>query len=393
MPPPSFILEAHIMRTNHTTRPIHPILPLLLLLSLFPSTFAADGPDQSPIDWDRAKALYQREQHGDHLTPDEQAYLDRAKAERRKTNTPASRPAITNRETTGLVPLTQFKPDEKYKAQEGGLYGAGRNSPPQPLAKLAEAATAQIAPLNADGKPAADGKIVLMSIGMSNTTQEFSRFKQIADADAEKSPLLTIVDAAQGGKDAAAWTANTAGGTNAVWEEAGRRLKAAGVTPQQVQVLWIKQALINPAKIGEFPAHAKALQEHLQKILTLAATHYPNAKIAYLSSRIYAGYAVTPLNPEPYAYESALAVRGVINDQLKAPEKSPLALWGPYLWGDGTTPRQADDLTWKREDLGPDGTHPSDTGRQKVADLLLNFFKSDPVAKTWFIKSANRPAP
>ena len=31
------------------------------------------------------------------------------------------------------------------------------------------------------------------------------------------------------------------------------------------------------------------------------------------------------------------------------------------------------------------GTHPSDSGRRKVAGLLLRFMKTDPTAKTWFI--------
>jgi hypothetical protein len=35
--------------------------------------------------------------------------------------------------------------------------------------------------------------------------------------------------------------------------------------------------------------------------------------------------------------------------------------------------------------MGPDGTHPSMTGRDKVAGLLLKFFKTDPLAKGWFL--------
>jgi lysophospholipase L1-like esterase len=61
-------------------------------------------------------------------------------------------------------------------------------------------------------------------------------------------------------------------------------------------------------------------------------------------------------------------------------------LWGPYLWADGTTPRKSDGLVWERKDLGGDGTHPSDSGRQKVAELLLKFFTSDAGAKSWFMK-------
>jgi hypothetical protein len=104
-----------------------------------------------------------------------------------------------------------------------------------------------------------------------------------------------------------------------------------------------------------------------------------------LSSRIYAGYAETPLNPEPHAYESAFAVRRVIAAQIagQGPARPWLA-WGPYLWADGVKGRQ-DGLTWRREDLAPDGTHPSLSGREKVARLLLEFFRSDPAARSWFL--------
>jgi hypothetical protein len=177
------------------------------------------------------------------------------------------------------------------------------------------------------------------------------------------------------------------------------RLRQAGVTPQQVQAAWVKQALPGPANLGDFPKHAEVLKGHMVGLLDQAKRRLPNLRIAYLSSRIYAGYARTPLNPEPYAYESAFMVRWLIQDQVRGepslnfdpergPVKSPLLLWGPYLWADGEKGRKIDDLVWKPEDLGPDGTHPSASGREKVARLLLNFMKTDPTAKGWFSKAS-----
>ncbi|MCX7825487.1 MAG: hypothetical protein N2689_08000, partial [Verrucomicrobiae bacterium] len=257
--------------------------------------------------------------------------------------------------------------------------------------RAAKKELAKIRPLDADGQPAADGKVVLLSVGMSNTTQEFSVFKQIADADAQKSPNLVIVDGAQGGQTAARWAESP---DNNVWRTVDERMKKAGVTPQQVQVAWIKQANARP--IEPFPEHARKLQADVATVLNLLKKKFPNLRVAYLSSRIYAGYATTPLNPEPYAYETAFAMRWLILDQIKGEPKlnydptrgevrAPLLLWGPYLWADGTKARK-DGLTWTRDDLTPhDGTHPSNAGRQKVASLLLGFFKSDPLARTWFL--------
>jgi len=270
--------------------------------------------------------------------------------------------------------------------------------PPPAQRKAAEAACARIRPLDASGQPSPDGRIVLISIGMSNTTQEFSVFKRLADADAAKPPAVLIVDGAQGGRDAAAWVAPEERATPerpSPWTVLDQRLKAAGASAQQVQAVWIKQALAGPANLGEFPAHARRLQEDLVTILQKARKRFPNLQLAYLSSRIYAGYATTPLNPEPYAYESAFAVRWVIQAQaagdprLKA-DLAPVVLWGPYLWTDGTAGRKSDGLVWQREDCGADGTHPSESGRRKVAGLLLSFFKRDFSAAPWFAPPARQ---
>jgi lysophospholipase L1-like esterase len=353
------------------------ILALALLCLLIP---AAPARAEDPIDWTRARAIYQRFQRGEQLSPDDQAYLDRARAARRN-STPARPP--TTAPFLNLIALTDMTPGLIYKGQDGGLYGNYRNDPPDDLRKAAEATTARIVPLDIAGQSNSDGKIVLLSIGMSNTTQEFSRFKQLADRDDRKSKSLLIVDGAQGGQDAAAWL------NDRTWQVAEERLHLAGASPKQVEVIWLKQALANPKPLGEFPAHANQLATDINRIIDLAREHYPNLRIVYLSNRIYAGYATTPLNPEPYAYESAFAVRDVILSRAKEITKEPIVLWGPYLWTNGTKGR-ADGLVWTSQDVRDDGTHPSQSGRQKVAEMLLNFFTSDALTRTWFIAEPNR---
>lgn len=300
-------------------------------------------------------------------------------------------PALTPRQSVGFKPLTEMTATDNYKGEDGGLYGGGKNEPPAEHAAAAKNITASIVPLGRDGKPAADGKVVLISMSMSNATQEFSTFKRIADADAQKSSQLTIVDCAQGGRTMEAW----AQPNQNCWTEAMRRIDAAGVTPEQVQVVWIK--LANGGPRGDLNDHGTKLYDDTTQVLHLAKERFPNLKIAYLSSRIYGGWATTQLNPEPYAYEGAFIVRRLIRDQVAGKEglgyaatggakaQAPLLLWGPYLWADGLTPRKSDGLVYEQSDLADDGTHPTQTGQRKVANLLLTFFKTDANAKSWFV--------
>src|SRR5262249_31009211 len=96
-------------------------------------------------------------------------------------------------DTSGLKPLTELGRGE-YQGFQGGLYPGGTNERPAAHEKAGRALAAQVQPLDADGKPSPDGKIVLLSVGMSNTTQVFSAFKRLADPDADRNPRLVIVD-------------------------------------------------------------------------------------------------------------------------------------------------------------------------------------------------------
>jgi hypothetical protein len=374
--------------------------------SLFGLTFAACAmavmlghawaQTKDAIDWDRAKAIRQRMLKGERLTDQEQAYLQRAReAIQAKQKPRASEPL---KPPVGLKPLTDMTADDRYKGQDGGLYGGGKNVPPEKHLQAALQEARQIRPLDPQGSPSDDGKIGFISVGMSNTTQEFSAFVPLANADPAKSPKVLIVDGAQGGMDARAWAEpeklDRPKAPNP-WAVLDQRLQRAGLSSRQVQAAWVKQARIAPAAIGEFPKHADEMEGHMVAILHKLRERFPNLRIAYLSSRIYGGYARTPLNPEPYAYESAFVVRRLIQDQIKGEPslncdpskgsvKSPLLLWGPYLWADGEKGRRIDDLVWTPEDLAGDGTHPSDSGRRKVAGLLLRFLKTDATAGVWF---------
>ncbi len=295
---------------------------------------------------------------------------------------PASRSldaANCSRTSVGFTPLTDLGAG-KYQGHVGGLYPAGKNAPPSQYVKQGKAYAKLVKPRGADGAPAASGKVVLLSIGMSNTTNEFSTFKRAADADPRKRAGVAVVDGAQGGQDAE----HVKDPSGSYWRVVDQRLQASGATAQQVQVVWLKEAIARPTE--EFPADARRLQADLHAIVDVLRGRFANLRLVYTSSRTYAGYATTQLNPEPYAYQSGFAVKWLVRERIDNKLRGrPWLGWGPYLWTDGTKGR-SDGLVWTCQDVRSDGTHPSTSGAQKVTDLLLRFFETNATAKPWFVR-------
>src|SRR3954466_1978228 len=251
--------------------------------------------------------------------------------------------------STGLVPLTDMG-SRRYRGYRGGLYPAGRNTPAPKYLRKGQAASKLIRPIA--------GKIVLLSIGMANATAEFSAFKRSSDRDTQVNANLVVVDGAQDGFDAAKIVKRPS-----YWDTIDARLAAEDVSANQVQAVWLKESIAGEDR--PFPRDMKALQKDLRQIIRTMRVRYPNLKIVYLSSRTYGGYAVTGLNPEPAAYDSAYAVRAVIQERMTGKLKGPWLAWGPYLWTDGLAGRN-DGLQWACSDVENDGTHPSKDGVQKV---------------------------
>jgi hypothetical protein len=273
---------------------------------------------------------------------------------------------------TGLVPLTDMG-KRRYKGQRGGLYPSGSNQPPRTYLKIGLAAAKRVHPIN--------GRIVVLSIGMSMATQEFRAFMRSAAGDSSVNPAVKLVDGAIGSWDARRISKPTA----RYWTAVDGRLSAAGAARREVQAVWLKEAIAGEDR--QFPKDANALRANLSAIARILPRRFPNLRLIYTSSRIYGGYAVTALNPEPAAYDSGYAVRGLIQTRMQGKLRGPWIGWGPYLWADGLRAR-SDGLTWTCDDVRKDGTNPSAAGAAKVARLLLQFFKSDPTAKNWFLASS-----
>jgi hypothetical protein len=296
-------------------------------------------------------------------------------------------------DTSALRPLTELGKGE-YHGFTGGLYPEGSNSRPAAHEAAGVKLAAQVRPLNARGEPDPEGRIVLLSIGMSNTAQASQGFQTALRPSEGIHRRLLLVNGAQGGMTAAAIQDPKDGGRGTqYWSVVDERLREAGVTGEQVQAVWIKQADAGPRE--GFPEYARKLQGELLRVVQVVHQRFPNAKLAYLSGRTYGGYATTPLNPEPYAYESGFSVKWLIEQQIKGdealnydpgkgPAKAPWLSWGPYLWANGATKR-TDGFSYEKTDFAGDGTHQSSTGQRKVGQLLLDFFRTDATTRPWFM--------
>lgn len=281
-----------------------------------------------------------------------------------------------------------------YLGYEGGLYPNGSNERPAPHDADGVAIAQGIQPLDSNGNYDPNGKYALLSLGNSIAFDDFAQFVTIANADPMKNPYLVLVPGAQpkaGAKDLAS-------PTSPFWATIQNySLPQSGVTANQVVAAWVMDVIANPT--GTFPGDMTALQGDLEAITQNLHTLFPNLKLAYFTSRYYAGYSYgvrDPADVEPYAYQSAFAVKWSIEDQIDGlaslnynpalgPVMAPWMSWADYDWANGLIPR-SDGLVWTCQDIQSDGTHPSNpAGREKDTNLLLNFFKTDDTTTPWFL--------
>jgi Putative Ig domain/Transmembrane protein 131-like N-terminal len=288
-----------------------------------------------------------------------------------------------------------------YMGTEGGLYPNGSNVPPADHESDGLALGEGIVPLDANGNPDPSGKYVLLSIGVSITRTMFTQFQLTEQLDPSLNPNLVIVDGAIDGTD----STNYANLKDGSWQTIlNFYLPYQNVTADQVVAVWMMDPRSQPT--GTYPADMTNQENDVISALQNMQIYFPNLKIAYLESMHYGGYATNDpeILPEPYAYETGFAMQTVIAGQINGqadlnynpnngPVVAPWIAWGTYDWANGMLANgyaSADSggLVWNCADLGPDGVHASAAGKYKDSALLVNFFKNEPTAASWYLAPA-----
>ncbi len=288
-----------------------------------------------------------------------------------------------------------------YYGVQGGLYLNGSNVMPASHDSDGVGFAQSIQPLDVNGNPDPNGQEVLLLIGMSCALDTSLQFIQDATAEPTLNPSLVIVTGAMLGANASNWSDPTFGGWVDVLDFF---LPQQGVTANQVVAAWVLTT--DGHMTGTFPDDMTTLQSEYESIAQNLHSFFPNLTLAFYSSRFYGAYGngqPGDASPEPYAYESGFAVRGMITDQLNGepdmnynpangPVMAPWVAWAQYDWANGLRAR-SDGLAWSCQDFDSGGEHASTQGSEKDANQMLNFFRSDDATVPWFLAPATSHAP
>lgn len=291
-----------------------------------------------------------------------------------------------------------------YLGFQGGLYPDGSNTMPYEHMAAGMNISREVMPLDADGNvDLANGKVGFICLGASTAGNAFNHFKDVADADPTINPCLRIVNCALGAKGleimidtvSYAWYWND----NVIPEVYG-----GGLNPKQVQIIWV-MVTSRIDTVLTWPDQPLEVTNKYEELMHVILGKFPNIKQVYLTGFNYGGYAdptkeFFEMIVEPSSYWTNWSVKFLVERQIdgdadlqySGPERnSPWIGWGPHVWADGTRANVTDHLRWKCDiDYKPDGGgyHLSDYGKAKIAKVIYNFYKNDPVAADWFNYSA-----
>ena len=242
--------------------------------------------------------------------------------------------------SAGLTPLIDMSAVDDYMGEEGGLYGNGVNSLPvsDPHWIMAEQAALEVRPRDSMGEvDDVSGKIGFISVGMSNTRSEFGTF--LSGAQSVKSNAVVFANGAQPGMTASRWA--DADLTDDPWASLSEAVGEAGLTAEQVQVVWLKQANAVPQPgEGDFPVYAEELRDDLAAISRKIKEKFhkdvdskacPLVACKHIDQRRSEGQGcLEPLNPGPPRSSPALSPER-IHCPLSVDESQPEKRCGVYV--------------------------------------------------------------
>ena len=303
-------------------------------------------------------------------------------------------------DSTGLIPLTDLGTDFYEGTWQGGLYQGGTNIPPVGHLNKGIGIVKKLKPLDTLGNVNyTEGKIVLAGFGASTVGGPFNHMIQLMKDYTDLNPCMKSVNAANGSDGITAMYI----GNDEYWDYIDiYKLGEKGLKPIQLQVGWLMHSSRIDSNGSDVNSYVDTLVNRFTVALNAMQYYYPNLKLVFVSGFPYGGYAdptkaLYHLIKEPSSYHHNVAMKELIRRQItgdptlkyKEPGKQvPYLIWGPPLWADGKNPRELDGLTWNCEAefaIDGGGYHLTNEGKDKLANILLNFFRTDTLSESWFM--------
>ncbi|MFI5172854.1 MAG: hypothetical protein ACHQFW_10710 [Chitinophagales bacterium] len=295
-------------------------------------------------------------------------------------------------EVDKLIPIDELGA-EKFMNHEGGLYPNGSNEMPPAFYNDAVEMANSIQPLNKAGEPDPSGKIGLIGLGASTVAMFGKGLQEMVPETPGIDPAVRYINCGIGGQDLSKIMDPAAN----FWAQVDQRITSAGMSLNQVQVLWIEEDNLRN-KSADIDQRGKDLLDDFIYIARFSKEHYPNLKLFYVCGRHTTAFMPAEAKDkhrEPRAYINGWVCKWLIEKQIDGDKQlnykgenavAPLILWGPYFWTQGEKPRK-DGYTWTPDLLVGDGIHPSQEGIKKVSKDLIDFWRTDPVSQLWFMET------
>jgi hypothetical protein len=275
-----------------------------------------------------------------------------------------------------------------YLGFRGGLYPHANDTPSGQYAKDLLHFASHITPLDSNGKPSENGKIVFISLGVSTGGHNMYALMAKTIGNPRTNPSLLLANCNNGSGNA---SLNSLMNPNDLyWIHVSLILRSYHISYKQVQVIYLETD--DSSAINSFPERPYQVRDDFKIAMQVCKAKFKHLRLVYVLGRTTTFSKIQVQNIEPCPYYNGWGEKFFIEDQINgAPGTkykgdsavAPLVTWGWYQWADGTNIPRKDGFVWTKDDT-IDGLHADPAGQDTLATRFQNFLLTDRYASIWY---------
>jgi hypothetical protein len=246
--------------------------------------------------------------------------------------------------------------------------------------QAAAVAASQVWPRLLDGTPDPGGKVVLLGVGMSNTSNVFNAMLYEINHSGVTPSTLHAIDTTMGGQGAPQW----ADPNCECWTNLDAKLIKKKRSAYQVGAVFVMLTTPFPWQTPE--ANATRFAAEYASILLQLEARFPNLRVVISAANYFGGYNTTGKTPEPHDYWENRELQGIQDGHTGSAFVGGLTIWtnGVDLrpWPSPAPPRPWSGLNLLCEDTN-NGVHVSPLGKPKFGAWVYDTLMLDPATLGW----------